>query len=173
MTAALVIARHKEDVSWTEKLHVGLIPLVITKTVDVPNIGREAGTYFHFIVENYNSMQGEFIFCQGNPFDHDPDFIRTSADPLIRTYGAMLTCDPSGQPQVDWTDIHSFCKVLGLPLVDHYKFIQGAQFKVHAEQIKRRPKSFYDACLAITKIEDNKSAWIFERLFCTIFGMNP
>lgn len=172
MTPLIIIAKHKESVVWARGLPAGIHPMIYEKEIDLPNVGREAATYFHFIVKHYADMHGEIIFCQGNPFDHDPNFMANIQNREIRTYGAVLTCDPHGQPQCDWTDLHAFSKVLDLPIFDKYKFVQGSQFKVHAEQIRRRPKSFYDACLAIAQIDGNKSPWVFERIYCIIFGLD-
>jgi hypothetical protein len=36
----------------------------------VPNVGREAGTYCTYIIENYNHLPEYMIFTQGNPCDH-------------------------------------------------------------------------------------------------------
>ena len=36
----------------------------------VPNLGREAGTYCNFILDNYDNLPNYMIFIQGNPTDH-------------------------------------------------------------------------------------------------------
>lgn len=177
----IIVARFNEDISWLADLHEQYIAFVYEKGTPQPwtpkwailnNSGREAGTFLYFITTHYNQLvDDEYIFCQANPFDHDKDFLEHIKDPEIRTYGAILGCDPNGQPQCDWTDLHSLSKVLGLPLMDEYRFVQGSQFRLTAEQIKNRPIEFYEACLAITKINE-LSPYCFERLWNEIFGLN-
>lgn len=52
-----------------------------TRVVDLPNVGRESDTYLHHILSRGRDQgQGQgmadvTIFCQGDPFDHSPDFL--------------------------------------------------------------------------------------------------
>ena len=38
------------------------------KILNVPNTGREGGTYLDFIIDNYEDLPEEVWFTQGNPF---------------------------------------------------------------------------------------------------------
>lgn len=78
----LVIARYNENLDWTKSiqydLHIynkgGKIPGQIVK--ELSNIGREAHTYLHHILSNWNNLADITIFCQGDPFLHSPDFLK-------------------------------------------------------------------------------------------------
>lgn len=67
----VVIARYNEDITWTQKLHYNVIIYnkgsELANSIRLPNIGREAHTYIHHIVENYDTMDpnGVTAFSQG------------------------------------------------------------------------------------------------------------
>ena len=72
-----VVAKYKEDVSWTEDLPCEVT--IINKDpndnrfqINLPNTGRESDTYCHYIIENYENIQPDdrIIFLQGTPWDH-------------------------------------------------------------------------------------------------------
>ena len=77
-----VIARYNEDISWTTKLPGDLViynkgkdfPWDIPR-LDISNVGREAETYIHAIVDLYDELNNfdTICFLQGNPLDHSPD----------------------------------------------------------------------------------------------------
>ncbi|OLN31144.1 hypothetical protein DVDV_0266 [Desulfovibrio sp. DV] len=71
----VVVARYREDVSWTARL--GLPVAIYDKSGDpgelaLPNIGRESHSYLTHIVRRYDMLAGHTIFVQGSPFDHMP-----------------------------------------------------------------------------------------------------
>lgn len=77
----IVIARYNEDISrfkiynnnlmiynkGNDDIHNEISQQNIKK---VPNLGREAGTYCNFILDNYDNLPEYTIFLQGNPTDH-------------------------------------------------------------------------------------------------------
>jgi hypothetical protein len=76
-TAAIevVVAKYREDVSWTTRL--GLPTTIYDKSgapggLALPNIGRESHTYLTHIVGRYETLAGHTVFVQGAPFDHMP-----------------------------------------------------------------------------------------------------
>lgn len=87
----LVVARYREDISWIRDTpddydvviyNKGPANLVIPETVQhrstlirTSNVGREAGTYLQFIIDNYNDMYAIVVMCQGDPFPHAPEFL--------------------------------------------------------------------------------------------------
>lgn len=178
MNRTIVVARHKEDTGWLDSVH-GLIPVVYDKSADVDepwnwklkNIGFEANTYLHWIVDSLSGnapMPDEVVFCQGNPFDHDPDFLLHLQDESVRHYGPVLTCPPNGGPGMLDGMLDEYCRVFGLPVQSEYRFIAGAQFRVTRDQITAHPLAFYEALLAITKL-DPRSPYKLERLWPLIF----
>ncbi|THB65589.1 MAG: DUF3431 domain-containing protein [Desulfovibrio sp.] len=78
MSIQAVIAKYREDVAWTEGFHeFGITALVYDKSGDpeaqhpLPNIGREAHTYLHHIVSQYEQGLADFtLFLQGKCLDH-------------------------------------------------------------------------------------------------------
>jgi len=76
MSVCLVIAKYKEDISWTNKIKGHKITIYdksdspITNSIKLPNIGRETHTFLHHIVENYDNLDDVTVFLQGNPFEH-------------------------------------------------------------------------------------------------------
>ena len=73
MSIKIVIAKYKEDISWSDKFKNERI--VYEKFYDsnnkefirLENKGREAGTYLQFIVDNYDNLPDVTIFTQGDP----------------------------------------------------------------------------------------------------------
>jgi hypothetical protein len=146
----LVIARHKENLDWVKSKHI-----VIQKDKDLPNIGHEPTSFLFFIVKNYCQLEGEYIFVQGNPFDHH--------NPLDGKDRERFTCEPDGAPHDSGLLIHEVCKELDLPILDEYQFHPGGQFKVTAEQIKQREWVWYVKALALCN--EGKNPWVFERIW--------
>ena len=76
MSVRLVIAKYKEDVSWTNKITAHKITIYdksdspIINSIKLPNVGRETHTFLHHIVENYDNLDDVTVFLQGNPFEH-------------------------------------------------------------------------------------------------------
>lgn len=147
----LVIARHQENIDWAKDYkHV-----VIQKGKDMPNIGLEVGSFLHFIVSNYDKLKGEYIFVQGNPFDH--------YNPLDGKERTTFECKPDGTPHHPNLPIHSICKELDLPILEAYEFNPGGQFKTNSDTIKKRPWEWYVKALHLSLVDNNP--WVFERLW--------
>lgn len=87
----LVVARYKEPLDWLALVPVRFRIIVYDKggdaalpsavcgrarVVQLPNQHRESGTYLHHITTRYDSLAQWTAFCQGNPFDHSPDFVK-------------------------------------------------------------------------------------------------
>jgi len=71
----IVVARYREDVSWTAGL--GFPVTVYDKSgrpgpLALPNIGRETHTYLSHILRRYDDLARHTVFIQGAPFDHMP-----------------------------------------------------------------------------------------------------
>jgi hypothetical protein len=90
----VVIARYNEDSNKLSQLIAKEFPnekvTVYNKGLDnlslpnnaiilpLPNIGREAHTYLHHILENYDQLADRILFMQAYPYDHKP------ASPLLK-----------------------------------------------------------------------------------------
>ena len=86
----LVIARYDENLDWLclvpedydirvyNKGSDVMIPSILSHRCilePLPNSGREAGTYLHYILSSWNNLYETVVMCQGDPFPHAPDFI--------------------------------------------------------------------------------------------------
>jgi hypothetical protein len=83
MKTEIVVARYNEDLSWLKKIPKSIKIIVYNKGLDnidfpsikLPNIGRESHTYLYHIIQNYNNLSDQTIFCQGDSIFHSPDFL--------------------------------------------------------------------------------------------------
>ncbi len=74
----MVIARYNEDISWIRSSTIKDIPKVIYNKgihsddfnyIRLNNVGREAHTFFHYIIENYDNLDDVTIFLPGSCMD--------------------------------------------------------------------------------------------------------
>src|SRR5581483_4550684 len=118
----VVVARYQEDVSWVDRLpskcrvtiyNKGASNTIVkTRIADIkhlPNVGREAHSYLYHILnvipfDPYPALHT--VFCQGNPFDHCPEFEAMLALDLplnglnnFVSLGHHCECDANGMPQ--------------------------------------------------------------------------
>jgi hypothetical protein len=85
MKTEIVIARYNENLDWLKKIKKSkdIKITVYNKGKDdinvpfikLPNIGRESHTYLYHIINNYDNLADQTVFCQGDPIFHSPDFI--------------------------------------------------------------------------------------------------
>jgi hypothetical protein len=85
MKTEIVIARYNENLDWLKKIKKSkdLKITVYNKGPDdidvpfirLPNIGRESHTYLYHIINNYDNLANQTIFCQGDSIFHSPDFL--------------------------------------------------------------------------------------------------
>lgn len=124
-----------------------------------------------YIIGHYNELspKDEVIFCQGNPFNHCPDFVQQVANPDYRYYGPVVECNKIGEPHCTFTKLHEWSDILKLPLRDNYKFVAGAQYRLRGSDIKKQSRDFYSAMFYLSKIPNNKAAYVYERLWPVIW----
>ena len=85
MKTEIVVARYNENLDWLKKIKKSkdLKITVYNKgldDIDVPfikleNKGRESQTYLYHIINNYDNLADQTIFCQGDSICHSPDFL--------------------------------------------------------------------------------------------------
>lgn len=196
-TLELVVARYNEDLNWLRRVPKPIRVTVYDKSgtepvypgaTPLPNVGREAHTYLHHIVSRYDSLSDWTIFCQGKPFDHAYDFhhrLRAMvADPtaigLFQWLGHIIdTDDERGQRLfVTWSknaagrglNLAGFHQALfGTAGPALYPFVLGAQFVVHRDVIRQRPRAFYEHALAVS-VTFPDAAHGYERTWDRVFG---
>ncbi len=203
----LVVARYREGVAWTGNVPETLRVSIYDKGGDldpatVPraqircleNVGFEAHTYLHHILQRYDTLPPLSVFCQGHPFDHVHDlhpFLRglvagTESVDAFRWLGFIIDSDdPEGcRLFVPWRKnedgrklaLHGFCEALfDAPAKDWSHFYVGAQFAVTAEQIRKRSRAFYERALHLAVSYPDAGA-CFERVWDRVFdvvGVDP
>jgi len=168
----IVIAKYKENKDWISQIPNGWNIHLYDKDENMRNApGREAHTYLKFIVDNYETLEGDYIFCQGNPFDHCPTFLEELYNGFIsgKTY-PCTRIDRVNPKDANVLQTAKYIDILKLDVPEEWTFLAGAQFKVTAEQIKERPLYFYKVCLALSE-SDHHSGYIFEGLWRFIFNL--
>jgi len=200
----IVIARYNEPIDWIQKIDPSLSPHVIYNkgnddlpshfnVVKVPNEGREAETYLRYIIDNYDQLEGEILFCQGNPFDHMErtiigterlgmnsskgcendlmDFMNTfHPNTGFTALGPWYACTLDGHPHFHHNMKHEMDLMFNNFDKECLWFVQGAQFIVSANDITRRPLSFYKKLLSRgQQVGLNFYAYILERMWFYIF----
>ena len=84
MSIELIIARYNEELSWVKNVPSNIKVTIYNKGknnisnsfIKLPNVGRESNTYLEHIMKNYDNLANITIFCQGDPFEHNPYFIK-------------------------------------------------------------------------------------------------
>ncbi|MBD2703703.1 DUF3431 domain-containing protein [Spirosoma sp. BT702] len=195
----LVVAHYTENLNWLGNLPAGLPVTVYDKSpidtfpgaISLPNIGREAHTYLHYIVSRYDSLADWTIFCQGKPFDHAYDFkksLRAFVDEPeaisptgFRWLGHLIDTDDNQGHRLfkPWSknedgrglDLQKFHHALfGNDGPDTYTFVLGAQFAVQRNVLRQRPVSFYENALEVSSTFPD-AAHCFERSWDHVFGL--
>lgn len=177
-TKWLVISRYKEpDMSWLSQIDRYKWNVFVDEkggNEGLNHPGREASTYLQWIVDRYDRIAGEeIVFAQANPFNHCPTFLSDIHNEKIMWFGDIHKSDPNGYPACSFCPMHAWAEVFDLPKLDEYSFVAGAQYRVFDEQILARPHEFWKSLLSLSKIgkEHNMTAWILERFWPLIFGI--
>jgi hypothetical protein len=190
MKYTIVVARYNEDVNWTNKFSNVIIynkgaPISGEfNQVLMKNVGREAHTYYRYIVDNYNNLEEYTIFLQGYPFIHSENLF----------YNLFINYINKEDLDIDFAFLSehiAFCNLTGceyhpgLPLIELYEkifgekktdlnflFGAGAQFIVSRKRILKRPIEFYLNIVEI--LESNMyewtAPWVIERFHRLIFS---
>jgi hypothetical protein len=182
MSIIAVIAKYKEDISWVNRLKCPYI--VYDKSIDIPNVGREAETYLRYIITNYEKLPDYILFLQGNPFDHltigSIDYINQSIDTALDSNIDFLHLNNlHNESHNSYTRTkESFIALFSNTLPVSFIFCPGAQFIVSRDSILFRPKYFYETISNVMTTINNTSVsfnnclvcpWTIERMWPYIF----
>lgn len=192
MKKQLVISRYKENVDWINDVrcfdNITLYnkgePFIGNHNFDyyeLPNVGREAHTIIHHIINNYDNLYDITVFCQGNPFEHT-NRIKTGEDfnTKLTDYRFGNIAEPLDKNlQVDYSGYTytTFKTCLdGLPPT--IMFSSGGQWMVPKHCIRSKSLNFYKKIYEELKI-DRKfnndgifNAWTLEGLWISIYNEN-
>jgi hypothetical protein len=183
----VVVARYNESIDWTRnlpyKVHVYNKGDALEGTIPLENIGREAHTYLHFIVENYNSLPEFVLFLQGNPFDHgDVPFQEWYLNMIKKGYTPNMTSviEPGDfhetRPGVtmcpltlgEWAKEH----IGPGPEFPNLLMYIGACFGVRRDFILSRPKEYYENLLKQHTTTNPEEAYFMERMWIYVFKIH-
>lgn len=146
--------------------------------VSLPNVGREGHTYYHHIVENYDSLPEFTAFVQAFPFDHSPSLFSGLTRPPQQPFTWL------SEQLIDYTFSQGCRHHPGLPLREVYRYLfdaeppthpvvfgAGAQFIVSKDRIRQRPKAFYQRIVDLLGRSVNPiEGFVIERLHPLIFA---
>ena len=182
----LVVARFNEEIPWIHHVQ-GWEKLIVNKgdfaeisilfaQEKIENVGREAGTFLRFIVENYDNLPDQMAFLQGNPFDHAPHALSELNNfaenaPAFEWFNreGKVRCDWNGNPQHTGLDLVSPCVELQIPLPKEFEFVPGGQFTVSRDRVHRHPISTYVILRHLAEKGIN-GPWILERFWGELFS---
>ena len=199
----IVVAKYEESLKWLYLLPYPHTiydkgPMSIAGAVSRPNVGREAETWLHHIIDRYDSLADVTVFLQGHPLDHGG----AHADPV--SFSAhVVDCVRTAEKRGDVVPVNTITTedgwafglvvplyyehIFGVPQSPHkrYLFSPGAQYCVPRHNIHTRPKSFYKGLHRMLVAETRESggkearqsffegrmcAWTIERLWMDIFN---
>ncbi len=193
----LVVARYGEALNWLRRVPPAFARTVLDKHPDapwpgavrLPNVGREAQSYLHFICARYDSLADWTVFCQGHPFDHAFDFHATlrrmaeAPDEIasFEWFGHIIDTDDANGARLfrGWSKnedgralgMGAFHRALfGSDGPDTYTFRLGGQFAVSRALIRARPIKFWGRALELSaRFPD--AAHCFERSWDKVLGV--
>jgi len=196
MKIQLVVARYRENLNWVRNIPPQIEAIIYDKSsedllggsISLPNVGREAHTYLHHIVANYDGLPDFTVFAQGKPFDHAFDFhkvlkaiVAQETAPDFRWLGHIIDTDSSngsrlfstwskntGDERLDMNGFHR--ALLGTDGPEEYTFVLGAQFIAARELIRARSLEFWQNALEIS-IHFPDAAHCYERSWDKVFGV--
>jgi hypothetical protein len=188
MKYQIVVARYKEDISWTKNVENVIVydksPNPVEGAIARPNVGREAETFIWHILQNYDNLPDHLIFLQGNPFPH-MNIWKINVENLSDTVKPYQTDFwPEHNNRLGALRVKEYYKYLFDGQCPEYiYFVAGAQYSVPRKAILFRPKSFYRKLVdmltaypyvcepddAYGFVPDTINAWTVERLMFYIF----
>lgn len=214
MAFNLVVARYNEDVTWLDKYN-GKANIFLYQKIrsngkerslsdryyhweSIPNKGREASTYLHYICNNYDFIEHDTVFVQGNPYDHFPDFDNVISnhkfEPNMNSF-YWLTSNANyfnftnrfNNPSIDGCEVFP----VGEMFQDFFQmewwdisYNPYSMFILTKHRLRQKPLSFYQRIygLLMTKYtvgeQSNykdtpyygRGAWAMERLWGAVFS---
>ena len=187
----LVVAKYKENIDWV--INAGIPHTIYNKDqecndsrfINLPNIGREAHTYLHYIVTNYYNLPDYVFFSEGNCLSNRPLENTESFESLyseINNFRGMPRVKPMGTRVIERIESDQSCYELNLNVVRIYEklfkiektefiYYIGGQLIVPRSRITFHSYNFYKHIYE--NISDMRGvgycAWTLERLWPYIY----
>jgi Protein of unknown function (DUF3431) len=178
----LVVSRYNESLEWLSELtnprsvydKSGDQP---PQGVPLPNVGREAHTFAHYLAEHYDNLPNRVCFLQGDPRPHlRMQLTDLLADPAPLVFGNHpMTNDGWGNPAHPGLPV----QILYLEFFNDprtaFTFSPGAQYIVSRDRVRFRPRRFYEVLANMLSYAAGPwEAWAVERFWSVIFdGATP
>lgn len=160
----IIIARYNEDIAWVE----GYDHFVVQKDAHCPNVGREASSHLWYLLKNYDTVEGVYLFCQGTPHYDTKELVKfEKTEGFALMTPARFRC-PHPDGGVPGLPIAWACDQMGLIVSWPIMFAGYGQFVVTAEVIRSRPKRLYQRAYDITSTRQDGQN-IFEPLWEALF----
>jgi hypothetical protein len=187
----LVVAKYRENIDWV--INAGVPYTIYNKDqecsdprfINLPNIGREAHTYLHYIVTNYYNLPDYVFFSEGNCLSNRPLESRESFESLyseINNFRGMPRVKPMGTRVVERIEGDQSCYELNLNVVRIYEKLFKAEktefvYYIGGQLIVPRSRIIFHSYNFYKQIYDNISdirgagycAWTLERLWPYIY----
>ena len=199
----LVIARYNEDILWSRNFSKCTLTTVYNKgkahpkglhetarSVQLPNVGREAHTFLHHIVRHYDHLATTTIFFQGaintrveQRLGPPERYMRNGVD---RFYGNNVRA--MGRRNGYGWHLHSdsvrasghtlgsfFANVLHRNLSQSSPWVPGAYFSVGRNAVHRNSRRYYQRIMQNTNLSVHSApeeAHFMERAWMSIFFAN-
>jgi len=205
MSYKIVVAKFHELFEWIHYLNKDNVVIYnkadnrlthpIENAIPRENKGREADTFLHHIVENYNDLPDYLILIQGNPFDHTKGLttenLQEKIDEIIPTVTDIQPFftdwyyeQQNYEPAIRGMKYYSLFFEGEVPRP--FVFAPGNQYIIPRENILSRPLEFYRKinemvlkshiiCSRIAHnpghplITDEVDGWVLERIFMYLF----
>lgn len=202
MNKNIILARYNEDIDWIYDCKDFANIFIINKgsrlfskrenvkIIETQNVGREAETYFYFIVNFYDfiiqNKTSLFIFSQAHPFDNNENFLELVKSLNYENQYPYGLSNNKGKENINLSRYGDPAHPNGLPILnfinhlfftDSYLHLNSVHDVVYnglwattGSSILFRKKIFYDHCLNLSNPSKNPiEAYIFERIWQYIF----
>lgn len=193
----IVVARYNESVDWLRCFHPSMVrlynkgnPLESTPNTPLPNVGREAHTYLHHIVHNYDKLAPYVMFtqagitnnecCLTNPFEFVTELIESCIYNLgvSRNYLRYDDTYPTRYDMRESKECGSSSMVFGAwfekfvdrPFETNPKWFKGAIMCLSSKVIRSRERAYYERLLETVSYHINpEEAYYLERSWYYVF----
>lgn len=203
MSIEIVIARYKENLDWVFKIPEEYKIIIYNKggnseelnyllknnkniiIRELENIGRESHTYLTHIINNYKNLSDKIIFTQGNPIEHNHDFIKLlklykqfdSIQPLsayyIKNEKEVLPPEKNLQAMKKYwiNDINIYVEYTNINFVPVYPYIYFNNIYYNINKIITT-YNLYDYIKNILKIKSFNKKYLIPVFYTGIFSVD-
>ena len=188
-----VYEKHEGGDAATEPIEDGLVPC--SRRERLPNVGREAHTYLHHIITNYDSLARNTLFTQCGIEEHDAypieEYMFDTGSSRFFMNNFRTIYAKNGrygflQHKWKWLDDYNNGNMLAekrtfkqwwaeclqkpLPHINRYKWSHGAIFSVSAERICNNSIDYYRRMIESVSSHSNpETGHYFERAWYYVF----